>query len=129
MHVATYLMFQGHAEEALNLYRQAFPQLGVNIVNRYPEEAGEMAGKLLPTRITIGEHEIMMADSPSVHEFTFTPSTSLFISFENEDELIHVHDLLADDGDVLMPLDDYGFSEMFAWINDKFGVSWQLNLP
>ncbi|MEL6662392.1 MAG: VOC family protein, partial [Pseudomonadota bacterium] len=29
----------------------------------------------------------------------------------------------------LMPMDNYGFSQRFAWVNDKFGVSWQLNLP
>ncbi|MEP0928505.1 VOC family protein [Leptolyngbya sp. SLC-A1] len=31
-------------------------------------------------------------------------------------------------GEVLMPLDDYGFSQRFSWVNDRFGVSWQLNL-
>ncbi|CAM5407966.1 hypothetical protein MAUB1S_06937 [Mycolicibacterium aubagnense] len=30
---------------------------------------------------------------------------------------------------MLMPLDNYGFSRRFAWLNDRFGVSWQINLP
>ena len=32
-------------------------------------------------------------------------------------------------GQVLMPLDNYGFSARFGWVADRFGVSWQLNLP
>ena len=35
---------------------------------------------------------------------------------------------LSRDGAVLMPLGGYGFSQLFTWINDRFGVSWQLNL-
>lgn len=32
-------------------------------------------------------------------------------------------------GKVLMPLGEYGFSRRFGWVNDRFGVSWQINLP
>ncbi|PIC73982.1 hypothetical protein CSV76_08740 [Sporosarcina sp. P17b] len=32
-------------------------------------------------------------------------------------------------GQELMPLGDYGFSKKFGWLNDQFGVSWQLDLP
>ncbi|EAQ36185.1 hypothetical protein NB311A_01734 [Nitrobacter sp. Nb-311A] len=39
-----------------------------------------------------------------------------------------VSDELSADGKSLMPLDDYGFSRRFAWVADRFGVSWQLDL-
>jgi uncharacterized glyoxalase superfamily protein PhnB len=35
---------------------------------------------------------------------------------------------LAEGGSELMPLDNYGFSQKFGWLNDRYGVSWQLNL-
>ena len=36
---------------------------------------------------------------------------------------------LIEDGSAMMPLDNYGFSRRFGWLADRFGVSWQLNLP
>jgi predicted 3-demethylubiquinone-9 3-methyltransferase (glyoxalase superfamily) len=37
--------------------------------------------------------------------------------------------VLGAGGQTFMPLDSYGFSTAFAWISDRFGVSWQLTLP
>jgi predicted 3-demethylubiquinone-9 3-methyltransferase (glyoxalase superfamily) len=37
-------------------------------------------------------------------------------------------EVLATEGEVLMPSGDYGFSRRFAWVNDQFGVSWQLSV-
>ncbi|HEX3033356.1 MAG TPA: VOC family protein, partial [Bacillota bacterium] len=48
--------------------------------------------------------------------------------FEKEAELEQAFQRLAEDGMVLMPLDGYSFSKKFGWVQDKFGVSWQLNL-
>ncbi|KAB2903080.1 MAG: VOC family protein, partial [Burkholderiaceae bacterium] len=39
-----------------------------------------------------------------------------------------VFSTLADEGKILMPLNNYGFSQRFAWLSDRFGVSWQINL-
>jgi uncharacterized glyoxalase superfamily protein PhnB len=46
----------------------------------------------------------------------------------NEAELNRAFKRLAEGGEILMPLDNYGFSRKFGWTNDRFGVSWQLNL-
>ena len=42
---------------------------------------------------------------------------------------IPVFAILSNGGHTLMPLANYGFSRRFGWLNDRFGVSWQLNLP
>ncbi len=70
----------------------------------------------------------MATESSLTHEFTFTPSMSLFIECESMEEIERVHKSLVDGGAELMPLDNYGFSQKFAWVNDRYGVSWQLNL-
>jgi uncharacterized glyoxalase superfamily protein PhnB len=43
-------------------------------------------------------------------------------------ELDEAFNKLSAGGTVLMPLDNYSFSTKFGWLNDRFGVSWQLNL-
>jgi predicted 3-demethylubiquinone-9 3-methyltransferase (glyoxalase superfamily) len=71
---------------------------------------------------------VMCIDSPVKHEFDFTPSFSFFVECESEEEIDRLVAALGEDGALLMPPDDYGFSRKFAWLNDRFGVSWQLNL-
>ena len=78
--------------------------------------------------LTIGDHSFMVFDSPPVHAFTFTPSISIFLNFDNEAELDQVWAALIDGGAALMPPGNYGFARRYGWPNDKFGVSWQLNL-
>lgn len=70
-----------------------------------------------------------MTESPIKHPFDFTPAVSLFVDFDSAEELDRVFAALSEGGFVMMPLDNYGFSERFAFIQDRYGVSWQLNLP
>jgi predicted 3-demethylubiquinone-9 3-methyltransferase (glyoxalase superfamily) len=53
---------------------------------------------------------------------------SLFVECEDEAEMDAAFTRLSEGGAVLMPPGNYGFSTRFAWLNDRFGVSWQLNL-
>jgi predicted 3-demethylubiquinone-9 3-methyltransferase (glyoxalase superfamily) len=127
--VAPLLMFQGRAEEAMTLYVSLFPDGKVLEVVRQPFAGGQRAGSIARASFSIGEQTILCTDSVVQHAFTFTPSTSLFVSFESEDELVRVFGVLSEGGSLLMALDDYGFSRKFAWLTDRFGVSWQFNLP
>jgi predicted 3-demethylubiquinone-9 3-methyltransferase (glyoxalase superfamily) len=54
---------------------------------------------------------------------------SLWIDCDDNNELQRLFDLLGDGGNVFMPLDGYGFSTRFGWVGDRYGVTWQLNLP
>ena len=55
-------------------------------------------------------------------------SLTPFLMFEGSAEDAAFGQLSAG-GAVLMPPGNYGFSSKFAWVNDRFGVSWQLDLP
>lgn len=126
--VATFLMFEGVAEEAMNLYVSVFSNSEIRSVEKYgPGEEGA-EGTIKQAHFTLAGHELMFFDSPIKHGFTFTPSISLFVTCEDEAELDAAFERLSSGGHVLMPLGDYGFSKKFAWVNDRYGVSWQLNL-
>ena len=55
------------------------------------------------------------------------PSVSFFVVCETASELESYWDKLKDKGTVLMPLDKYDWSEKYGWVQDKFGVNWQLS--
>jgi len=77
---------------------------------------------------SVGGQTVMCTDSPVRHAFDFTPSVSLFVECGSEAELDRLSAALGEGGQVLMEPADYGFSRKFTWLNDRFGVSWQLNL-
>ena len=127
--VVTFLMFEGVAEEAMKLYVSLFAGSEIKRIERYgPGEQG-VEGTVKRAEFTVGSHPMMCIDSPAKHGFTFTPSISIFVDCSDEAEQQQAFEQLSQGGGVLMPLANYGFSTRFAWINDRFGVSWQLNLP
>ena len=127
MKATPFLMFQGQAQGALALYRETFPDFEQIVLQEHPP--GPLAGQVAMARIRIGGQEIMLNDSPPVHAFTFTPSSSIFVDCDDEAQLRELAVKLSDGGGVMMEVDNYGFSTLFTWVADKFGVSWQLNLP
>ncbi len=125
--IRTHLTFDGTAEAAMNFYVDLFPKSEVIKVFHYDE--GESKGKIQQAFFTLEGREFICIDTPIKHDWGFTPAVSIFVDCESEEELERLYLALAADGKILMPLDNWGFSQRFGWVSDRFGVSWQLNLP
>ncbi|MEO1129515.1 MAG: VOC family protein [Planctomycetota bacterium] len=126
---APFLMFQeANAEEAMRFYVAAFPDGRVVSLETYTAEDTAPEGTVKLGVFEISGLTVKCTDSPMAHEFGFTPSVSLFVDCTTEEELDAIVAALSDGGTYLMPPDNYGFSTKFAWVEDRFGVSWQINL-
>ena len=127
--VRPFLMFEGRANEAMAFYVGLIPNSDIVDVTRY--RAGEPGpeGTIKFAVVRLAGQQVLFSDSFVSHGFTFTPSLSLFVDCESEADLERIFTALSEGGGVLMPLSNYGFSRRFGWVNDRFGVSWQLNLP
>ncbi|EEK56418.1 3-demethylubiquinone-9 3-methyltransferase [Bacillus cereus BGSC 6E1] len=121
-------MFEGKAEEAMNFYTSLFDQSEIVNISRYDENGPGKEGTVIHATFTLNGQEFMCIDSYVNHNFTFTPAMSLYVTCETEEEIETVFHKLAQDGAILMPLGAYPFSKKFGWLNDKYGVSWQLTL-
>ncbi|TKH08783.1 VOC family protein [Bacillus wiedmannii] len=126
--ITTFLMFEGKAEEAMNFYTSLFDQSEIVSISRYDENGPGREGAVIHATFTLNGQEFMCIDSYVNHNFTFTPAMSLYVTCDTEEEIETAFNKLAQDGAVLMPLGAYPFSKKFGWLNDKYGVSWQLTL-
>ena len=125
--VATFLMFTGRCEEALNFYTSLISNSKVEDIARWGAGGPGKEGTVMRAAFTLNGVSFMATDSPAVHAFDFTPSMSIFVECDDEAELDRVFAALSEGGKTLMPLGNYGFSKKFGWCNDRFGVSWQIN--
>jgi predicted 3-demethylubiquinone-9 3-methyltransferase (glyoxalase superfamily) len=125
--ITPFLMFQnGDAEAAMNFYVSLFPGSSIRSIERFGPEGPGKEGSVMSGILDLKGQAILFLDSPVQHAFTFTPAISLFVECDGADEVDALFRKLSDGGKILMPLDAYPFAKRFGWINDKFGVSWQV---
>ncbi|MFI7066620.1 VOC family protein [Kribbella sp. NPDC050124] len=126
--ITTFLMFEGAAEEAMTFYLSLFDDAEVVSITRYGAEGPGPEGSVMHALFRLAGQEFMCIDSFVKHDFTFTPAVSLYVDCADEGEVDRLYAALSEKGSALMALGDHGFSRKFGWVNDRFGVSWQLNL-
>lgn len=119
---------QGKAEEAINWYCSIFPESRVVSIDRYGPGGDEPEGTVRSARFEVGGRPLMAIDSALPHAFTFTPAISLWVECSSSEEIERIASTLGEGGAALMPLGNYGFSQKFTWVADRYGVTWQLNL-
>jgi predicted 3-demethylubiquinone-9 3-methyltransferase (glyoxalase superfamily) len=120
VNVLTHLMFQdGRAREAAEWYVSLVAGSGIERV--IDNGAGGAT-----VYFTLADRGFIAFDSPTRHAFDFTPSMSIFVRCDDEAQVRLLFDQIASDGEVKMPVGDYGFSSCFGWATDRYGVSWQI---
>lgn len=131
------LWFDHTAEEAAQFYTSVFPNSRIVDVQRYPEDGlpdfqKEFAGQPVTVEFDLGGYRMVGINAGP--EFRPNPSVSFFVNFDpsvDDHAREHLDELwaaLTAEGSVLAPLQEYPYSQRYGWVEDKWGVSWQLML-
>ena len=130
-----------NAQQMGEFYSSILPEARAQIASRYPstglaEFQHGFEGEPLTVALHIGEYEIVLINAGD--EFRPGPALSFMLNFDpamfGEDEaaaraqLGNIWRELADGGTERMPLGEYPFSKRYGWVEDRFGVNWQLML-
>ena len=112
--ITPFLWFDGQADEAAHFYTSIFKNSSVE--NSNPMLTNFRLNELNFTALNGGP------------QFKFSNAVSLFVTCNNLDEIDALWKSLSQEGTILMALNEYPWSKKYGWVNDKYGLSWQLFL-
>lgn len=118
----SFLMFNGQAEEAMKFYTSIFNDAKIESI--FHQENG----MVMHATFTLNGQTFMATDNSNGNDIPFTAAMSFFVTCETEKEIDYIYEKLSKDGTILMALGVTPFSIKFGWIEDQYGVSWQLSL-
>jgi len=127
--ITPHLWFDTQAREAAEFYCAVFPDSGVTSVTTLHDTP---SGDCDVVVFRVWGQELMAISAGPL--FTINPSISFIVNVDSdrdddaEDLVDRLWAGLAKSGTTLMPLDEYPFSKKYGWIQDRYGVSWQLIL-
>ena len=120
-----FITIEKRANEALEFYESVFPSFTLKSRTHHAEPHNDL---VMVAVFSIQGQEIMISDSFISHEWKINPGISFFADLQSKETLENLAASLSDGGKVHMPVGNYGFSSLFGWVEDKFGVNWQLNV-
>ncbi len=112
--ITPFLWFDGKAEEAANFYVSIFKNARMGTTRRYGEGGPGPKGSVMSVEFQLdGQPFIALNGGP---QFTFSPAISFFVNCETQEEVDELWEKLSAGGKI----------NRCGWLQDKFGVSWQI---
>ncbi|WP_016954958.1 VOC family protein [Catenovulum agarivorans] len=131
----TYLFFNGQAEAAIAYYQQHL-SAELTLMMRFNESPDPIPEGMLPkgyeqkimhAQIKVADHELFISDGCAPDEQP--QGFSIALTLTESEEVERIFNALAQDGNIIMPLEKTFWSPLFGQVKDKFGISWMLMLP
>jgi predicted 3-demethylubiquinone-9 3-methyltransferase (glyoxalase superfamily) len=119
--ITTHLWFDKEAKQAAEFYTSVFENSkmkGTTTLHNTPSGSVDMV-----TIELSGQEFTLISAGPL---FTFNPSVSFLVACQTKDEVDALWEKLSEGGAALMELGEYPFSEKYGWMQDKYGLSWQV---
>ena len=122
-------MFNGQAEKAIDLYVNLFEDAEILSLVKYTESDNAPTGKVQHAIFRLKDQIFMAIDNVNGVDVDMNPAMSLYVTVENTMEMERLFNGLKSGGAILMPKTSMPPFREFAWIQDQFGVNFQLALP
>lgn len=119
--ITPHLWFDREAKEAARFYTSVFKDSRINNTTTLHNTP---SGAVDVVTIELLGQEFTLISAGSL--FKFNPSISFLVACETEDEVDSLWEKLSEGGSALMELGEYPFSERYGWVQDRYGLSWQL---
>lgn len=122
------LWFDNETEEAATFYTDIFPNSHISEVVPYTVDtpSNKEIGSVMTVSFELDGYKFLGLNGGPF--FKMNPSISFHVKCKTKDEVDALWEKLSPDGKVLMPLNIYPFSERYGWLEDKYGLSWQIIL-
>ncbi|WP_214690343.1 MULTISPECIES: VOC family protein [unclassified Exiguobacterium] len=115
------IWFEQDVEEIAEWYVSIFPDSFVDYTTRF---SSSPAGDTTIVTLSLAGQFFQLLGGGTVQERN--PSISYMVSLPTTEEINALWERLSDGADILIPLDTYDFSQRYGWLQDRYGVSWQI---
>jgi PhnB protein len=128
MKMTTYVNFTGRCAEAFTYYQKHLGgEVGIIMTHAQSPDQNHLSPEwkdaVLHGRITIGGTELWAADIPNAEPMR---SAYLTLNLQSDSEAERVFSVLAEGGQIFMPLQDTFFASRFGQLRDRFGINWMI---